>query len=394
MLNKTFISAILFLFTFTSCVSVRETIESGNYDKAIDMAISKLKGKRNKKDEYVKALELAFAKANTRDLNTIDNLSAENNPRVWERVNVLCKAVQNRQSKIYPLLPLVSKEGYRAQFSMVDIAASERDSREKAAKFKYNAALELLKKGEVGNRVAAREAYSELKKLKSSDVAFPDIDNDIMKAQDFGTTHIFVEMRNQSNAVLPRDFEYRMMQLSQSDLQSNWLSYHFELKNQQRFDYKVVVKLNNIDVSPERIATREYVDEQKIEDGWEYVLDAKGNVSKDTLGNDIKKKRIVLVKAFVLESFQRKAAKVGGDIELYDFNSRALLDKDRILTEIIFENYSSTFNGDRRALSKESCRRIDSRLLSFPSDLIMLNDAADKLKPLLRDKLKGNRVII
>ena len=277
---------------------------------------------------------------------------------------------------------------------MVDIAASERDSREKAANFKYNAALELLKKGEAGNRVAAREAYAEFRKLKSSDVTFADIDNVTARAQEAGTTHIFVEMRNQSNVALPRDFEYRMMNLSQSDLQSNWLSYHFDPNLQQRFDYKVVIKLNNIDVSPERIATREYVEEQKIEDGWEYVLDAKGNVSKDTLGNDVKKKKIIIVKAFVREGFQNKAAKVGGDIEVYDFNSKALLDKDRILTEVIFENYASTFKGDRRALSKQSCSRIDSRLLSFPSDLMMLNDAADKLKPLLRDRLKASKSII
>ena len=83
MFNKTFISAIIFLLMLTSCVSMRETIESGNYDKAIDIAVSKLKGKKNKKDEYVKGLELAFVKANTRDLNTIDNLTAENNPRLW-----------------------------------------------------------------------------------------------------------------------------------------------------------------------------------------------------------------------------------------------------------------------------------------------------------------------
>jgi hypothetical protein len=394
MLNKTFILAITFLLLFTSCVSVRETIESGNFDRAIDIAVSKLKGKKNKKEEYVRGLELAFIKANTRDLNTIDNLTAENNPRHWEHINDLYKNIQKRQSKIYPLLPLVSKNGHRAEFNFVDAAVLERDSRQKAADYAYNSALELLKKGENGDRVAARKAYSEFKRLKNQDVIFTDINQSILKAQEFGTTHIFVEMRNQSNVVLPRDFEYRMMNLSQNDLQSEWLSYHFDINNQQRFDYKVVVKLNNIDVSPERIATKEYVEEQKVEDGWEYSLDRKGNVLKDSLGNDVKKKRFSLVRANVLESYQTKAAKVGGDIEVYDFNNKSLLDKDRIVTEVVFENYASTFNGDRRALSAQTTRRIGNRILPFPSNLNMLNDAADRLKPILRDRLKLSKMII
>ena len=394
MFNKTFIFAIILLFASTSCVSIRKTIESGNYDKAIDLAISNLKGKKHKKEEYVKGLEFALEKANTRDLNTIDNLVAENNPRHWERINTLYKDVQYRQSKIYPLLPLVAKNGYEAKFNFADVAALERESRQKAADYVHSNALELLKNGEAGNRVAAREAYAEFKKLKYFDVTFADTDNMILKAQELGTTHIFVEMRNQSNVVLPRDFEYRMMHLSQNDLQSNWLSYHFDMKDRQKFDYKVVIKLNNIDVSPERINTRDYIDEAKVEDGWEYILDSKGNVLKDTLGNDMKKKRFTYVRAYVRETYQTKAAKVGGDIEIYDFNNKALLDKDRITTEVIFDNYVSSFNGDRRALSTESCRRIGNLAMPFPSDTNMLSDAADRLKPILKDRLKVSRMII
>jgi hypothetical protein len=35
-------------------------------------------------------------------------------------------------------------------------------------------------------------------------------------------------------------------------------------------------------VSPERISERNYIDEKEITDGEEYVLDANGNVAKDT----------------------------------------------------------------------------------------------------------------
>jgi hypothetical protein len=395
MLRKTFIFGIVLLFALTSCVSVHKTIENGNYDKAINLAINKLKGKKNKKESIVKDLELALDKANARDLNTIDYLVAENNPAHWERINALYQTIQNRQNKFSPLLPLVAKSGYEAQFNFANVANLERDSRQKAAAYVHTHALDLIKIAETtGNRIAARDAYDELKKLQNYNIYFADKEENIVKAKNLGTTRILVEMRNQSNVVLPRDFNYRMMHLSKNDLASPWLDYVFEEKATQSYDYKVVIKMNNIDVSPERINTREYIDEARVEDGWEYVLDNKGNVAKDTLGNDVKKKRYTNVRAYVRESYQTKAAKVGGDIEIYDFKTQSLLDKDRITTEVIFEHYASSFNGDRRALSTESCRRIGNRPTGFPSNNDMLSDAADRLKPLFKDRLTRSRMII
>jgi hypothetical protein len=394
MLRKTFLSTFTLFIFLTSCVSIRSTIENGEYDKAIDLAIEQIKGQKKKDEEVIKGLELALDKGNGRDLATIDQLLAENNPRNWERVNVLYNDIQKRQTKISPLLPLVGKKGYVARFNFSDVAQLERDSRRKAAEYLYVHAKGLLEKAEKGDRVAARDAYFELKKINCFIVEYCDTDILIKKAQELGTTHVLVEMRNQSPVALPRDFEYRVMHLSKNDLESAWLSYHFEQKSRETFDYKVIIKLNNIDVSPERVNEREYIDEKNVEDGWEYILDGKGNVKKDTLGNDLKKKRYTNVRAYVREVYQTKAAKVGGDIEVYDFKSKALLDKDRIATEVLFRNYASTFNGDRRALSDDSKYRVGNRPVPFPTDSNMLNDAADQLKPLLRDRLKESRMII
>jgi hypothetical protein len=396
MLRKTLLSTITLVVTlfFTNCVSVRKTIENGDYDKAIDIAVNQLKGKKKKNEEVIKGLELALDKANGRDLAIIDQLVAENNPRHWERINGLYQTIQYRQAKIAPLLPLVGKKGYVAQLNFVEVANLERDSRKKAAEYLYTHAKDLLKSAENGDRVAARDAYFELKKINCLLIEFCDTEALILKAQALGTTHILVEMRNESAVALPREFEYRMMHLSKNDLESAWLSYHFDKNDREVFDYKVVIKLNNINVSPERINERDYTDEKTVEDGWEYIVDAKGNVKKDSLGNDLKKKRFVTVRAYVREVYQTKAAKVGGDLEIYDFKSKALLDKDRLSTEMIFDHYASTFNGDRRALSSNSCSRVGSRPVPFPSDFDMLNDAADRLKPILRDRLKVSRMII
>ena len=80
------ILAPLFLaaFLMSSCHTAQKYVESGDYDNAIDFCIRKLKGKSKKKLEYVQRLELAFRKAQARDLGTIAQLKVENRPELWE----------------------------------------------------------------------------------------------------------------------------------------------------------------------------------------------------------------------------------------------------------------------------------------------------------------------
>ena len=59
------------------------------------------------------------------------------------------------------------------------------------------------------------------------------------------------------------------------------------LDDQIMYDYAVMVKLNSIMVSPDETKDTDEVFNKRISDGFEYVLDANGNVMKDTAGNDI-----------------------------------------------------------------------------------------------------------
>ncbi|MEO0732291.1 MAG: hypothetical protein AAFZ52_05625, partial [Bacteroidota bacterium] len=119
----------------------------------------------------------------------------------------------------------------------------------------------------------------------------------------------------------------------------------------------------------------------------EYVLDANGNVAKDTLGNDITRPRRILVRANVVEVLQTKTALVAGSLVLYDNVARRIVDEDALTAEAIFENYASTFRGDRRALSSDSRRRIGNQPLPFPTDEELILEAAAALKPQLQERL-------
>ncbi|HLP95535.1 MAG TPA: hypothetical protein VK168_15940 [Saprospiraceae bacterium] len=392
---RLFAPLLLVAFLLSSCHTAQKYVESGDYDSAIDLCIRKLKGKPKKKEEYVKGLELAFRKAQARDLNTVDQLKAENRPELWERIHDIHLKIRDRQNKVAPLTPLVAKNGYRAQFQMVDIASMERDSREKAADYLYTSAENLLKNAEKGDKLAARKAHGMLQDLQRRYYPnFREKDKLLAKARDLGTSYVLVEVKNLSNKVLPKQFAERLLSIDKSGLDSEWRDFSFVEEKGLYYDYRAVLKIRDIDISPERVQERAYIDEKKIQDGWDYVLDKKGNVMKDSLGNDIKTPRMVIIRADVLEVFQSKAARIAGAIEIRDHDGKNLLETCEVSTEVRFENYASTFRGDERALTPDSKARIGNRPLPFPKDEDMLSQAADRLKPEVKDELRSSRSIL
>ncbi|MEQ1744221.1 MAG: hypothetical protein ABMA02_02265 [Saprospiraceae bacterium] len=388
--------ALLSAFLAASCRSAQRYIESGDYDAAISFAVSKLRGKKNKKTDIVKSLELAFAKAQARDLNTAYHLASVDRPENWERINGIHRQIRQRQNLVAPLLPLVSKDGYRAKIEFVNIAQLESESREKAASYLYTCAEDLLNQAEQrGDRQAAREAYRLLKDLENRYFkSYRNKEALLRDAVNLGTTHILFEVHNESNKVLPRDFNDRVLAFGTSDLNGDWKAYHFKPDPKLPVDYRVVFNVRQVDISPERINERTYTDEKEIEDGWEYVLDERGNVKKDTAGNDIKRPRKVRIRAEVLEAFQTKAVRLAGVLEIFNADSHSRVHVRDVGTEVLFEHYASTFRGDQRALSKDSRARIGNRPLPFPLDGDMLMQAADRLKSTIREALRNSRAIL
>lgn len=390
------LSAMLaFILLVSACHTAQKFVESGDYDGAISYCVQKLRGKKNKKTDLVKGLELAFIKAQARDLNTANQLAANDRPENWERINSIHRQINSRQNKIAPLLPLVSKDGYRAKFEFVNIGKLEAESREKAAEYLYSQAEELLNRADRGDRQAARDAYELLKDLETRYYKqYKNKDQLLQDALALGTTHVLFEIQNQSNKILPRDFNERILAISSNDLDRKWQVFHFKSNPKLPVDYRVVFNIRQVDISPERINERTYVEEKEIQDGWDYVLDARGNVKKDTAGNDIKVARMVYIRAQVLEAFQTKAARLTGTLEIMDAVQNSRVDMREIGTEVLFEHYASTFQGDRRALSADTKRRIGNSPMPFPRDEDMLIQAADRLKPEIREELRRSRAIL
>lgn len=381
----------LALLFFQGCASVDKLVENGHYDQAIELAQRKLSGKQRKSPRFVRAAEEAFAKVTARDMAEIERLKAANRDENWGRINAKYRQIRKRQDAIIPLLPLVDKHGYQATFAFVDVTASEEESRSRAAAFHYSEGLELLDRARNGDKMAARAAYRELEESQYYYRNYRDTEQLQAMAHELGTVHVLVEVINDAPVVTPAEFDRRLKAVNLADLNSFWQLYHLNPRAVDQFDFRINLRILDIAVSPEQVREREYVDTREIEDGYEYVLDENGNVAKDTLGNDIKVPRNVLVKAWVIETYQIKEAQVQANLEVIDLRTNQIIRTQSLGATAIFENYASTFRGDRRALSPETRRRIGNVPMPFPSGEAMIIQAADQLKPALLDRLVDYR---
>ncbi|MEN0005182.1 MAG: hypothetical protein AAF798_13605 [Bacteroidota bacterium] len=383
----------LFAFFLAACSSPQDLLEQGDYDRAVYLAIDKLAGKK-KRAKHVQALEEAFAKATQRNLYQIERLKMENQAANWERIYDLYVTMRKRQDAVRPLLPLVDQDGVQASFKFVRTDQLELDARRKAADFHYVDAQNLLRQAESGDRQAARAAYIKLEKVERLERNYKNIRTLEQLALNLGNTRIFLHLQNDAPTILPASFERELLSFSLQDLNSNWQTFSTRNDPEQPPHYEVVVRFTNIAVSPESIREREFEESREIEDGFNYVLDEKGNVMKDTLGNDIKVPNTVLVRAQILESLQQKSANLSGVVEIMDKVNGSLLHREPISVNTVFENYASTFRGDKRALTQETKRYIGNQPVPFPTDADMLLLAADELKPIVRNFLRNNRKMI
>ena len=377
----------LFLALFaTSCTSVNNLVESGHYEEAVAVAQRRLTGKQKKNPKYVRALEEAFNRANSRDMEQARRMIDGGNTD-WARVHGIYAKVDRRQRALEPLLPLTDKNGYRADLRFARVEKLLANASESAAAQLYDQALALLDDGRNGDKQAARSAYARFDEVDRFRRNFRNAEELQREAFELGKVYIAVDVINESGGYLPAGFERELLRVRTANMDSRWRYYDFDRRRGKAYDYDAQIVIRDIAVSPERLTERRYTDEREITDGTEYVLDANGNVLRDSLGNDVTRPRRVLVRADVIEVLQTKSAVVTGSLLLYDNRERRVVDSEDLTAEAFFENYASTFSGDRRALSSDSRRRIGNRPVDFPSDEALILDAAEVLKPQLQERL-------
>lgn len=382
-----------FMLSFVSCTSMEKLVETGQYDKAIYYATNKLSGAKVNKVEYVKGLETAFKKATDKDMAYIDKLKNEGNPESWETILSIYRFISDRQEQIRPLLPLTDENGKKAIFLFVNTNDLEKEAKEQTINFLYTSAKDFLDEARnTKDRIPARKAYEALLKLKNYAARFLDVPQLEREARELGTTKILVNVQNYSQSILPAGLEDEILRLGFRDLDKEWQKFDAFPEKNRVYDLGITLILSHIEVSPGAVNEKSFVEKKEVSDGFQYALDEKGNVKKDTAGNDIKLPKTKWIEAHILEVFQTKSAGLSGRLEVMDLYTKGIKESRDINAVAVFENRAASFKGDENALTEDTKKKLGNRPTVFPTDAALLLEAARKLRPLVISELRKIRI--
>ena len=372
---------------FAGCGSSKKQLSKGNYDAAIDKAVKELR--RDRDDEkQIQILSESYRVANDLDQERIRYLKMEGRPDSWDEIYRIYQGLSSRQTLVKTVLPL-SLDGRQVDFPYTDYMADMVTAKRKAADFYFEHGNQLMQ-GKIKENY--RQAFGEFVRAKQYMGDYPGIDNKIEESKYLGMSRVFVSIQNNSIIKFPAEFEQDLLALDFPALNSEWVEYHTQnLNNDTEYDYFVNVNVKNVAVSPDQTVQKDSVVKRNVDDGFEYKLDKKGNVMKDSLGNDIKIKKYKTLQCALVETVQSKACRIDGDVEVVQVNPKKVLKKDPVGAQSVFEHVSSRAIGDTGALTPTLLERTKKQPVPFPADIDMVIMCSENLKMAIRGAIQSNR---
>lgn len=373
---KRYILYIIGFCLLSSCASMQQSIDSGDYDMAIDIAVKKLQGKK-KEDETILALKKAYDKATEQDKTRLNQIKGSGKAAYWPEIYELYSQMDNRQSKIIPLLPLKLQNGEVVDFERFNLFDVKEEARTNAAAYYYEEGKTLLSSG---RKQDARKAYELFNNVKIYYAYYKDTEDLLSEAYLKGTNKVFVMSDKKGGILLPPKYEE---DLAAIDFQANapdWVHFFWDNQTVKQFDYIVKIYFSDIQITPETVKEVHYDETKEIQDGWNYVYDFKGNVMKDSLGNDIKVPKMVKISCHITESQQNKAAKVLGEVEIRDGFTNKLIEKVPVAGNAVFSNFYAVAQGNQAALKEETKAKLGNKPRPFPTDFQMIDMSKEEMK--------------
>jgi hypothetical protein len=388
---KLFTMFVVSLILLTTCSSPEKLLQQGNYDAIVEKAVKNLIKNPNSEEDAV-MLDKAYKLANDRDIERVKYLKMEGNPDTWDEMLSIYGHLKDRQTSVSRVLPL-HINGQTVQYEFVDYNAEIIAAKRKASEYFNIHGRKLM---ENKTKESYRLAYYELVKAKNySGDSYPDLNQVISEAKEEGMSRALIGVVNRTIINLPQDFTDGLVAVNANEINSEWVEYHTrKMDDKVNYDYYIDIILQEIVVSPDLVQDNDLIEKKRVDDGYEYVLDAKGNVMKDTSGNDIKIKKYKEIQCTVIESHQIKDCNIKGEIEFISTNPQSLLKKQPIAANTHFEYISARAIGDVNAVSSERKKLLAIKPVPFPNDIQMIIDCTEALKRSIHEAINYNRGII
>ncbi len=386
-------TSLLFLLAFllSSCGSTTKRMQQGNYDAVIDKTVKRLIKKSDVEDAA--EMDRAFHLANERDRERVRFLVAENNPNNYDEVFHRYNMLKERQRKVRTVTPM-TVDGKTYNYEYIDYNAEMIAAKKKAGEYFYNHGKSLFENAL--QKEDYREAYYQLIKAgEYSGGQFPDIDRLVYESRMKGISRVIVQVVNKTPLKLPPLVEEDLISFDTKGLDNEWVEYHFKhVDSDVQYDYEILVKVLSIMVSPDEVKETDGIFTKKISDGFDYVLDANGNVMRDTAGNDIKLQKFKEITCTLIETQQFKSVEIKGEVEILNLNPEKLMQKGPFGANNQFEHFSARGIGDVGALTEEALAKTKQEKIPFPSDVDMVMLCTETIKPAIRESIYTNRQYI
>lgn len=381
---------LILIISLSGCGSSKKQLEKGNYDAAIDKAVKQLR-KDPGDSKQITVLDRSYKVANEQDNERIRFLKMESKPANWDEIYLISKRLSDRQSLVRSVTPL-SLNGKSVTYEYIDYMPEMINAKRKSADYYYAHGTELMKNG---LKDSYRQAYYEFVRAKEYVGDYENIDNKIDDAKYLGMSRVLISLQNRSILKFTSEFEEDLLSVDLPHLNSEWVEYHTTSNHTDvKFDYLININVKNIVVSPDQTMQRDSVIKKEVEDGFNYQLDKKGNVMKDSLGNDIKTKKYKTLQCALIETVQSKTCAIDGDIEIMIASPSKLLKKEPLGAQSHFENISARAVGDVAALSKAQTDKTKAKPVPFPDDMEMIFRCSESLKQAINGAIQSNKRLI
>ena len=358
--------SLLIISSCSSAKKAKKSIETGDYDKAFNIAVSKLMEDKHKKSnqKLIPSLQEAYIKANDRDNQKINQYKKLKDPAYSKDIYSLYVAMDVRQDEVLMLQPLYYNNS-EVVFNTKNYTKDLKKSLKDYSSHLYNTGTRQL----AGSKIDARSAYETFNELEFVNPSYVSNVGDLIRqAKLKGSSLVLLKLINNISQQTTYEQTDELMRISESNMSNKWVIYHKEKDNSVSYDYEVAIQLDQFHITPEQINSETIQQQARIKDGWEYVYDGNGNVMKDTLGNDIKRDKIITVQAEVKMFQQVKAGKVDGKVSVKNVRTNSLVEDTPMFGEAKFENVYAQFRGDQRAIEQKYHKALQNKEVPFPSD--------------------------
>lgn len=376
-------SFFILLLSLSGCQSIKKSYDSRNYDQVVRLFLEKKKIS----DEEISLFEKAYAAVLERDKEKIKTLKSLNNGDRWEEIFDIYSAIQTRQNAILKVLPLYYSDGRKASIETFDLSAALEESRQNAAQSYYDQGLKLLNSGKKQSIRQSLEYFSASRKFY---INYKDV-NELMEiAMEKGKNYALLIVDKNPMLLLPPSFEQSIVDQLQLTQKDQWVHLDYREKSGINYDYIVKLNLYSIQVSPESVKEIHTTEEKRVEDGWQYVLDERGNVKKDSLGNDIKIPKYKTIQCKVKEVRMQKTAQVFGDATIYDGFTKSFVRSTKCTGNAAYNYSFYEIFGDKQALSTATLQKLHLPPGVFPNTFEMVEQSKNELIRCYQDFISRN----